>query len=175
MEYRLLNYGLPLGLMGKNMTAAYTASGVNGLECVIFIGIQASGKSTFFKERFFNTHIRINLDMLRTRHREDIYLAASFHAKQPFVVDNTNPTAEVRSKYIALARHHHFRVIGYYFEPDYPESVRRNEARTGKAKIPEVGIQSVLNKLQPPQPDEGFDQLFRVRSAEGEFHVDAMS
>ena len=33
------------------------------MEAVIFIGIQASGKSTFFKERFFNTHVRINLEM----------------------------------------------------------------------------------------------------------------
>lgn len=28
------------------------------VEAVIFIGMQASGKSSFFKERFFDTHIR---------------------------------------------------------------------------------------------------------------------
>lgn len=40
------------------------------MEAVILCGIQASGKSAFYSERFFHTHVRINLDMLRTRRRE---------------------------------------------------------------------------------------------------------
>lgn len=40
------------------------------MEAVLFIGVQASGKSTFYRERFFSSHVRINLDMLKTRHRE---------------------------------------------------------------------------------------------------------
>ncbi|MCB9352743.1 MAG: ATP-binding protein, partial [Lewinellaceae bacterium] len=32
------------------------------MEGILFIGIQASGKSTFYKERFFNSHLRISLD-----------------------------------------------------------------------------------------------------------------
>ena len=39
-------------------------------ECIIFVGIQGSGKSTFYKENFFKTHVRINLDMLKSRNRE---------------------------------------------------------------------------------------------------------
>jgi len=39
------------------------------MEAIIFIGIQATGKSTFYKDNFFKTHIRINLDMLKTRKR----------------------------------------------------------------------------------------------------------
>jgi len=35
------------------------------MEAIIFIGIQATGKSTFFQQRFFATHVRINLDMLK--------------------------------------------------------------------------------------------------------------
>lgn len=34
------------------------------MQAVIFTGLQASGKSAFYRERFFNTHIRINLDIL---------------------------------------------------------------------------------------------------------------
>ncbi|MDO3680004.1 AAA family ATPase [Paenibacillus ehimensis] len=141
------------------------------MECVLFIGIQASGKSTFYKEQFFNSHIRINLDMLKTRHREDIYIAASIQAKQPFVVDNTNPGAEDRKKYIEAAKRGRFKVIGYYFEPDFAESVKRNELRAGAAKIPEIGIKSVLKKLTPPGADEGFDELYKVTSQNGKFIV----
>lgn len=64
------------------------------MEAIIFIGIQGAGKSTFYRHHFFNTHIRINLDMLKTRHREQIFLQACLEAKQPFVVDNTNPTVD---------------------------------------------------------------------------------
>ena len=55
---------------------------------VIFIGLQASGKSTFFLQRFFTTHIRLNMDMLKTRNRETILLKACIEAKQPVVIDN---------------------------------------------------------------------------------------
>jgi predicted kinase len=33
---------------------------------LLFIGIRGSGKTTFFRERFFETHVRISLDLLRT-------------------------------------------------------------------------------------------------------------
>ena len=87
------------------------------MEAVIFIGIQGSGKSTFYKERFVDTHIRINLDMLKTRHREQYLVNACIVAKQAFVVDNTNPTRADRSRYIEPAKAAGFKVIGYYFQP----------------------------------------------------------
>ncbi len=66
------------------------------MEAVIFCGIQASGKTTFYLERFFRTHIRLNLDMLKTRHRERVMLDACLETGQRFVVDNTTPTAQDR-------------------------------------------------------------------------------
>ena len=73
-------------------------------EAIIFIGIQGAGKSTFFRERFFDTHVRINLDMLRTRTREKALLEACLQSGQSFVVDNTNPLAEDRKRYLEPAR-----------------------------------------------------------------------
>jgi hypothetical protein len=35
------------------------------MEEIIFVGIQASGKSTFYKEKFFNSHLRISNDLFR--------------------------------------------------------------------------------------------------------------
>jgi len=144
------------------------------MECVIFIGIQASGKSTFYKEKFFKTHMRINLDMLRTRNREDIFLAASVKAKQPFVVDNTNPTIAAREKYIRIAREYGFKVIGYHFEPDYSLSYERNKVRQGREQVSEIGIKSTLKKLQKPMYNEGFDELYSVKSSAGIFSVEKM-
>ncbi|MCJ8012590.1 ATP-binding protein [Paenibacillus sp. KQZ6P-2] len=144
------------------------------MECVIFIGIQASGKSTFYQERFFKTHMRINLDMLKTRNREDIFIEASLRAKQPFVIDNTNSTMFDRQKYIEIAKQHKFKIIGYYFEPDYESSLERNDKRQGKERIAEVGIKSTMKKLQAPLHSEGFDELYQVRSLHEKFEVEAL-
>lgn len=60
------------------------------MEAVIFCGVQASGKSGFYRERFFRTHVRVSLDLLRTRHREKLFLHLCLESGQRFVVDNTN-------------------------------------------------------------------------------------
>jgi predicted kinase len=141
------------------------------MECVLLIGIQGSGKSTFYKERFFNTHLRINLDMLKTRHKEDIYLAASFEAKQKFVVDNTNPTQEDRMKYISLCSKFGYKVIGYFMKPDLDSCLIRNDRRQGKERVPVIAIRRTLGLLQPPDYAEGFDQLYQVYNENGQFVV----
>ncbi len=132
------------------------------MEAVIFIGIQATGKSTFYKERFYDTHVRINLDMLRTRNREDILLEACIRARQSFVVDNTNILASERARYIALARSAGFTVIGYYFQSRLQDALLRNQQRSGKAIIPEKGVFAKYHAMQHPSYAEGFDQLYYV-------------
>lgn len=143
------------------------------MEAVIFVGIQGSGKTTFFKQRFFESHIRLNLDMLRTRHRERLLFHACLEAKAKMVVDNTNTLREERERYIAPAKLAHFRIIGYYFTPDVEGSMKRNATRAGDAVIPERGILGMVKRLQEPTFDEGFDELYRVEiSADtGEFQV----
>ena len=133
------------------------------MEAIIFIGIQATGKSTFYKYQFFRTHVRINLDMLKTRHREKLLLNACFEMKQAFVVDNTNPTKADRKKYIDLARSHKFRIKGYYFSSKLSKAIDRNNQRKGKERIPERGIMATHSKLQLPDYSEGFDELCHVK------------
>ena len=36
------------------------------MEAIIFVGLPGSGKSSFYKERFFDSHVRISLDLLKT-------------------------------------------------------------------------------------------------------------
>ncbi len=133
------------------------------MEAIIFIGLQASGKSTFYKDRFFDTHVRINLDMLRTRHREHLLLLACIESKQQFVVDNTNPTQAERARYIAPAKDAGFSVIGYYFQSKVSDCISRNSGRQGTKRIPAIGIYATAKKLQIPALAEGFDALYYVR------------
>lgn len=143
------------------------------MQMVIFVGIQGTGKSTFFKERFFDTHIRINFDMLKTKHREKLLIEACLEAKQPFVIDKTNPTIEDRAKYIALAKQYKFSIAGYYFASSLADAIERNNQREGKAKIPEKGVYATYSRLQIPSLAEGFDELFYVKINEtGGFAVE---
>lgn len=133
------------------------------MEAVIFIGIQASGKSTFYGERFGDTHVRINLDMLKTRHREKRLIDTCVETGQGFVVDNTNPTREDRARYVSRAREAGFRIVGYYFQSKIDEAIARNDARPPEQKIPEKGVRGAHARLELPSADEGFDALYYVR------------
>jgi len=136
------------------------------MEAVIFVGVQGAGKSTFYRRHFFDTHVRINLDMLRTRHREKLLLEACLEAGQSFVVDNTNPTAADRARYAIPARERRFRVLSYFFDVDLPDAVRRNQQRLGLQNIPVAAVAGTFRKLQPPAIEEGFDRIFTVRVIE---------
>lgn len=143
---------------------------------MLFIGVQGSGKSTFYRERFFGTHVRINLDMLRTRQREQILLAACIQAKQSFVVDNTNALESDRARYIPLARAAAFRVIAYFFETTLADAMRKNNQRSGKQKVPALAVAATFRKLQPPRWKEGFDEIYTVKlSSENIFRVHTQS
>lgn len=142
------------------------------MEAVILIGIQASGKSSFYKERFFESHVRINLDMLKTKHRQQVLLDACLASNQRFVVDNTNVTAEVRSYFIGKAKAAGFRVVGYYLRSDVGSGLSRNSLREERARVPDKGLLGTYKQLQLPTRDEGFDALYYVSiNAAGDFIV----
>jgi predicted kinase len=135
------------------------------MEAVILIGIQGTGKSTFCRERLFHTHVRINMDMLQSRHRETLLLTACLNAKQSFVVDNTNPTREERARYITAARAAGFKVVGYYFESKVKDALARNELRGPRQRVPDRGVLGTAGLLRLPAKAEGFDTLYYVRLA----------
>jgi predicted kinase len=143
------------------------------MQAIIFVGVQAAGKSTFYQRQFFLTHIRLSLDMLKTRHREQLLLRACLKAKQPFVVDNTNPTRAERAVYINAAKAAGFSVRGYYFHAKPADALARNALRSGKARIPDKGVLGTYKRLELPGYDEGFDQLFYVSiNEDSEFVVE---
>jgi len=141
------------------------------MEAIIFCGLQGSGKTTFFKENFFRTHLRISLDLLRTRHREKVFLRACLESGQRFVVDNTNVTKDERSVYIQGAKDRKIMVIGYYFSSKAEEAIARNASRPAEERVPDIAVKGTLSKLERPDMDEGFDALYHVAIVEGKFSV----
>jgi predicted kinase len=133
------------------------------VEAVIFVGLQGAGKSSFYRECFFDTHLRLSLDMLKTRHRERRLLQACVETRLRFVVDNTNPTRAERQVYIRAAKEAGFRVMGYYFESRVEDCKRRNEQRPAARQVPLRGILGTAGRMVLPSLEEGFDELFYVR------------
>jgi predicted kinase len=142
------------------------------MEAVIFVGIQGSGKTTFYKERFFETHLRVSRDMLKTRQRQNVILSACLAAKQPFVVDDTNATKARRAELIAAARAAGFKVVGFYFRTSLGNAIRRNRQRPPGQIVPAAGVGGTFKRLEPPSRPEGFDELHVVEiAADGRFAV----
>ena len=133
------------------------------MELVLFIGLQATGKSSFYRQTFYRTHVRINLDMLRTRHREKLLVDACIAGKAKFVVDNTNLTRDDRARYIQPAKAAGFRIIGYFFESRVADAIHRNAGRLAGERVPDGAIVAASNRLQLPSANEGFDELFSVQ------------
>lgn len=142
------------------------------MEMVLFAGVQATGKSSFYAAEFFRTHVRVSLDMLRTRRREELLVQACLVGKQAFVVDNTNVTIAERARYIAPARAAGFRVIGYFFASRIAEAMARNAGREGDARVPDRGVRGTFARLEVPSLAEGFDTLRFVRIEAGRFVVE---
>lgn len=133
------------------------------MQLVVFCGIQATGKSTFYQQRFFHSHVRLSLDLLRTRHREQRLLQVCLETQMRCVVDNTNPTRAERATYLAPARAAGFGVVGYFFQSVAAEALVRNLQRPAERRIPDKGIRATRNRLEIPSRAEGFDQLYFVR------------
>jgi len=139
---------------------------------VIFTGLQASGKSAFYKEYLAVTHVHINLEELRTRNKERHLLEKCIAEGRSFAVDNTNPTAADRARYIIPSKDAGYSVTGVYFRSSVEKCMERNAMRKGKAKVPAVAIFATAAKFEIPDKAEGFGELYYVRIEDETFIVE---
>ena len=65
---------------------------------VILMGIQGSGKSTFYQRFLSKDYVRVNLDTLKTRHREQLLVEECLNSGKSYAVDNTNPPVDDRRR-----------------------------------------------------------------------------
>jgi len=137
-------------------------------ELVIFIGLPAAGKSTYYRQHFAATHVHVSKDLMPKTKRSDAVMMteieAALAAGKSVVVDNTNPSIEVRAPLIALGRRYGARIIALYFEVEAKTALARNRAREGVARVPDVAIFATRKKLVPPAIEEGFDEVIVVKA-----------
>lgn len=137
---------------------------------IIFIGIPASGKTSFYNLYYKNDYKHINLDTLKTRYQENLALKEGLRNNYNTVIDNTNITKEERKKYIKAGKENNCKIIGYYFKSSIRECIERNEKR--KNKIPRTAVANKFNNLELPSLNEGFDELYYVSTENNEFKTE---
>ena len=131
---------------------------------VIMMGLQGSGKSTFYAKHLAGDYVRVNLDTLKTRYREGLLIDECLREGKSFAVDNTNPTRADRARYISRAQENGYHVIGYFMESKIKDCIARNAQREGKARVPDNAIAATSNRLEIPSFEEGFGELYFVKN-----------
>ena len=144
------------------------------MQAILLIGIPASGKTSFYVDRFLQTHMRLSLDVLRTRRREGELFESCLRLRQPLVIDNTNVSAGERAAFIGPARESGFDVVGYFLESDLAACLERNAARKGKAFVREEALYSAAARLAVPTLQEGFGELHQVKMTPKGFRAQAL-
>jgi predicted kinase len=102
------------------------------------------------------------MDLLRTRHRERRLLEVCLETQARFAVDNTNPTAADRQRYIGPAKQAGYFIIGYFFQSAGKAALARNRSRPLSEQVPDRGILGTRARLELPTYAEGFDELHYV-------------
>ncbi|MBL9147329.1 MAG: ATP-binding protein [Phycisphaerae bacterium] len=141
------------------------------LEIVILIGLQASGKSTFRRQRFEGTHDVVSKDHFpnnrRPQRRQMELVEVSLASGRSVVVDNTNPRRADRQVLLELAQRFGARAVGFYLSSRLEDSIRRNAGRSGNERVPDVALLATAKVLERPSLTEGFDELYYVSISDG--------
>ena len=93
----------------------------------------------------------------------------SLVAKKSVVIDNTNPTADVRQRYIDIAKEFEVPVRCLLFETpkdvcmhnNYQRKVNGHRKHMSKA-VPPIPIHGFFKNSTKPSMDEGFEEILKV-------------
>jgi len=113
-------------------------------ELVIFVGLPGAGKSTYYAAHFAQTHMQVSKDLMPNARRRDdkqtLAIGKALEEGKNVVIDNTNPSSDIRAPLIALGKRHNARIIACYFECSVRAAIVRNRQRQGKGRVPDVAI-----------------------------------
>ena len=144
-------------------------------EVVIFVGSPGSGKSTFWKN-YLAGYTRVNNDTLRTKEKCLKVMRASLENRKSCVIDNTNPTAAVRSAYIDVAKEFGVPVRSFVFKMPkdmafHLDTLRRvNKHRNHlSGRVGSMPIHKFYKDFEEPNASEGISEVREVELVGGPF------
>ena len=127
------------------------------------VGLQGCGKSTWVRTHLAATHEVVSKDhwpnARRRESRQRRVVTELLAAGRSVVVDNTNASRDERAALVDLAREAGVPVRAVWVDPPFDTCVERNLARTGRERVPWVGVLATADRFAPPTTEEGFGRV----------------
>jgi len=139
-------------------------------EMLIFVGMPASGKSSFAKKHLEpKGYVWINRDTLKTPAKCLKGAEAALEDGKSVVIDNTSPTTADRAQYISLAKKKRaIPVRCFKFEltrelANHLNFFREKVTQGDRRRVPDVGFNVYKSKFQEPAVKDGYKEICKVR------------
>jgi len=144
-----------------------------GQEMILMLGRPGSGKSEFSRKLLnaeaYKNYIYVNMDTCKTKNKCHKITKDAIQKGQSLIIDNTNPSQQIRKEYIELAQKYGSEIYISVYMMDIPEILSKhlNQFRVQKsqgqiAKIPEIAYRIYNKKYQEPTLHEGIDQIIKI-------------
>jgi bifunctional polynucleotide phosphatase/kinase len=136
-------------------------------EMIIMVGCPGSGKSKFVK-KYYKDYDYINQDNLKTKTKCLKETLNSIKEYKSVIVDNTNPTVDVRKYYIDLAKKYDYKVKCYIMNVEKDLGKHMNYYRFKKGNgikhklIPDIVYNVYFKKYEEPKLEEGLDIIKKI-------------
>ena len=138
-------------------------------EMVVFVGCPASGKTTFYETIMKpKGYCHINRDTLGSWQKCIAMCDKELQNGRSVTVDNTNPDADSRLRYIKCARKHGYPVRCFQFMTSLEQAKHNNKFRelttkdSSYVKVTDIAFNVYKSKFVEPNLKEGFCEIVQI-------------
>lgn len=137
-------------------------------EMILLVGYQGSGKSylsNILKTKY--DYVIVNNDTLKLKSVINKVIYEAINNDKSIVIDNTNPSKEVRKYYIHIAQKNNYKVRCIKLKTSYMLSKHNNAYRMikGGRLVPDVGYNMFKKNYSEPKKEEGIDEIIEYHPA----------
>lgn len=134
-------------------------------EIIIFVGYPGCGKTHFYNY-YFNDYIHINQDELKTKSKCLKLCLNSIKENKNIIIDNTNPSKEIRKLYIDMAKEYNYTCRCIYFDVELLLAKHMNYYRhyiNNSLLVPDIAYNVYKSKFEIPEISEGFNEIIKIK------------
>lgn len=137
------------------------------VHCIIFVGLPASGKSSFYRQHLHSLDYKhVSNDLLGSEKKCVSISSKAFDEGKNVVIDNTNITKANRAKWLEFCRTKKVLPLIFHFKIPLEHSLHNNLYRkfttTSQSTVSKVVIYAANKKSEPPSPDECNNRLYEI-------------